>query len=142
MAKSSTVQVSSKVDPGSSKTVANGKLTKQNSIKPSSSVTNNNEVEIRLRNPRKAYECEQLGEEQAFLDDFYYFLDGIDVNNKLSERCLSAIKLAEECLSTEFRMNLRSSVSTATVVNNKDDADHFLNKIFNSLSDSVKYKVY
>jgi hypothetical protein len=88
--------------------------------------------EVSLRNTRKAYECEELGEAQAFLDDFNYLVEGISCEYKLSERCLSLIKLAEQCLSSEFRMNLRSSVSSD---------DYYLNKLFRLLNDSTKYKV-
>ena len=83
---------------------------------------------INLRNTRKAYECEELGETQAFFDDLFYFMDGLSSKYKLSERCLCAIKLAEQCLSSEFRMSLRSS-------------SDYLNKIFKLLNDSNKYKV-
>ena len=86
------------------------------------------EIEIKLRDSRKAYECEELGENQAFLDDIGYLLDGINERNKISDRCLCAIKLAENCLSPEFRMNLRVS-------------SEYISKIFASLSDCVKYQV-
>ncbi len=86
------------------------------------------EIEIKLRNSRKAYECEELGENQAFLDDICYLLDGLSSKYKLGDRCLCAIKLAESCLSSEFRMNLRLS-------------SEYINTIFNSLNDSVNYQV-
>ena len=84
-----------------------------------------------LRNTRKAYECENLGEAQAFQDDVFYLMDGLKAKYKLSERCLCAIKLAEQCLSSEFRLSLRSSTSR-----------DYLNKFFRILNDSNKYKVY
>jgi hypothetical protein len=83
-----------------------------------------------LRNTRKAYECENLGEAQAFQDDLFYLMDGLKSKYKLSERCLCAIKLAEQCLSSEFRMSLRSSSSI-----------DYVNKIFKILSDANKFKV-
>lgn len=76
-----------------------------------------------LLNTRKAYECEELGETQAFADDLFYLMDGLSDKFSTSQRCLSAIKLAEQCLSSEFRMHLRSSHGT-------------LNKIFMLLADS------
>ena len=85
-----------------------------------------NEI-ISLRNTRKAYECEELGETQAFLDDLFFLMDGLNSRHELSERCLCAIKLAEQCLSSEFRMSLRSS-------------SDYLNKIFKLLNDSSNYK--
>ena len=87
---------------------------------------------VNIRNTRKAYECEELGEAQAFQDDFDYLLDGLNSKHKLSERCLSSIKLAECCQSSEFRMNLRSSFSIEG--NN-------VHKIFKLLSDAANYKV-
>lgn len=86
------------------------------------------EMNIELRNTRKAYECEELGENQAFLDDIEYLFDGLSSSYKLSDRCLCAIKLAESCLSSEFRMNLRLSYE-------------YINRIFKSLNDSVNYQV-
>ena len=86
------------------------------------------EMDIELRNTRKAYECEELGENQAFLDDIEYLFDGLSASYKLSDRCLCAIKLAESCLSSEFRMNLRLSYE-------------YINRIFKSLNDSVNYQV-
>ena len=83
-----------------------------------------------LRNTRKAYECENLGEAQAFQDDLFYLMEGLKSKYKLSERCLCAIKLAEQCLSSEFRMSLRSSSSV-----------DYVNKIFKILNDSNKFKV-
>lgn len=84
-------------------------------------------LDIKLRDSRKAYECEELGENQAFLDDVEYLFDGLNANYKLSDRCLCAIKLAESCLSSEFRMNLRLS-------------NEYINRIFKSLGDSVNYQ--
>ena len=89
-------------------------------------------LEVNLRNTRKAYECEELGEAQAFLDDLSYLIEGLSDDYKLSERCLSLLKLAEQCSSSEFRLNLRSSLS---------NDGYYLNKLFNLLSDSTKYKV-
>ena len=85
-------------------------------------------VEPELRNSRKAYECEELGENQAFLDDIEYLLDGLGSNYKLTDRCLCAIKFAESCLSSEFRMNLRLS-------------NQYINRIFSMLEDSTSYQV-
>lgn len=84
--------------------------------------------DIELRDSRKAYECEELGENQAFLDDIEYLFDGLNAEYKLSDRCLCAIKFAENCLSSEFRMNLRLS-------------NEYINRIFKSLSDSTNYQV-
>ena len=81
-----------------------------------------------LRNTRKAYECEELGETQAFLDDLFYLMGGLSSKHKLNDRCLCALKLAEQCMSSEFRMSLRSS-------------SDYLNKIFHLLDDAAKYKV-
>jgi hypothetical protein len=86
------------------------------------------EIEFELRNSRKAYECEELGENQAFLDDIEYLFDGISGNYKLSDRCLCAIKLAESCLASEFRMCLRLQ-------------DQYINRIFSMLTDSTKFHV-
>ena len=87
------------------------------------------DLSIHLRNSRKAYECEELGETQAFLDDIYYFVDGLNSDKyRLSDRCLCAIKLAEKCLSSEFRLNLRTS-------------GEYIRKIFNLLKDSTKLQV-
>ncbi len=61
-----------------------------------------------LRDPRKAYECEELGETQSILDDTSYLMDGLSDNFQLANRCLSALKLAEYCVNSEFRMHLRS----------------------------------
>jgi hypothetical protein len=100
----------------------------ENSKKRKEALENDDDM-VNLRSTRKAYECEQLGEEQAFLDDFYYLLEGLSSTkypNRLSDRCLSAIKLAEECLSTSFRMNLRSLSC--------------YERIFDSLNDCAKYK--
>ncbi|RNA22708.1 wings apart-like [Brachionus plicatilis] len=88
---------------------------------------------INIRNTRKAYECEELGEAQAFQDDFNYLLDGLNSKHKLSERCLSSIKLAECCQSSEFRMNLRSAMSS--------DGNN-IHKIFKLLADATNYKFY
>jgi hypothetical protein len=106
------------------------------SVKASSSSSSSNRKDrielvqtFDLRNSRKAYECEELGETQAFMDDLYYLMDGLNRKYKLSERCLSAIKLAEQCLSSEFRMNLRSL-----------DISQYLSKILNLLSDANKSK--
>ncbi|CAF1043205.1 unnamed protein product [Brachionus calyciflorus] len=88
-------------------------------------------IMINLRNSRKAYECEELGEAQAFQDDFNYLLDGLNSKYKLSDRCLSSIKLAECCQSSEFRMNLRSSSS---------NGDSHVEKIFQLLNDSTDFK--
>lgn len=107
----------------------------QINIKKSNSLNHDFEaslVVINLRSTRKAYECEELGEAQAFLDDFNYLMDGLNSRYKLSERCLSSIKLAELCLSSEFRMNLRSSMS---------NDDYYINKIFKLLNDSINFKV-
>jgi len=87
-----------------------------------------NMSDVQLRNSRKAYECEELGETQAFLDDIFYLMDGLNSKNKLSDRCLCALKLAEMCLSSEFRMNLRIS-------------NDYINKMFTYLKDSPKYQV-
>ncbi len=81
-----------------------------------------------LRNSRKAYECEELGETQAFLDKIFYLMDGLNAKNKLSDRCLCALKLAEMCLSCEFRMNLRLS-------------SEYINRMFLFLRDSPLYQV-
>lgn len=89
---------------------------------------------IYLRNSRKAYQCEQLGEEQAFMDNLNYLLDGLGSGNKLSDRCLSALKLAEECVSSEFRMSLRSMASY------DDKQGSLLTRLFTPLEDSIKYK--
>ena len=87
-----------------------------------------NDLEIQLRNSRKAYECEELGETQAFLDDIFYLMDGLNSKNKLSDRCLCALKLAEMCLSSEFRMNLRLS-------------SEYIKRMFLFLKDSPEYQV-
>ena len=84
--------------------------------------------DIELRDSRKAYECEELGENQAFLDDIEYLFDGLNAEYKLSDRCLCAIKFAENCLSSEFRMNFRLS-------------NEYINRIFKSLSDATSYQV-
>ncbi len=98
----------------------------------SSTSTNNEnnllEIEFELRNSRKAYECEELGENQAFLDDIEYLFDGISSNYKLSDRCLCAIKLAESCLASEFRMCLRLQ-------------DQYINRIFSMLVDATQFHV-
>ena len=87
------------------------------------------ELDINLRNSRKAYECEELGETQAFLDDIYYFVDGLNARKyRLCDRCLCAVKLAEKCLSSEFRLNLRTS-------------SEYIRKIFSLLKDSTKFQV-
>jgi hypothetical protein len=89
----------------------------------------NETEEMGLRNTRKAYECEDLGEAQAFQDDLFYLMDGLKSKYKLSERCLCALKLAEQCLSSEFRMSLRSLAG-----------GDYVNKIFKILNDSNKFK--
>lgn len=89
---------------------------------------NKNGTMIMLCNSRKAYECEELGETQAFADDLYYLMDGLGSEFSTGQRCLSAIKFAEHCLSSDFRMHLRSYHGT-------------LAKIFGLLSDCTKEPV-
>jgi hypothetical protein len=117
--------------------MAHSNLTKTQSLRIQAKSKEDDHLEARnlqvnLRNSRKAYECEELGEAQAFLDDLNYLVEGLGADYKLSERCLSSLKLAEQCLSSEFRINLRSSLS---------NDGYYLNKLFNLLSDSTKYKV-
>jgi hypothetical protein len=101
----------------------------EDTLKARASAPRNSEaLVVQLRNTRKAYECEELGETQAFFDDLFYLMHGLSAKYKLSQRCLCAVKLAEQCLSSEFRMSLRSS-------------SDYLNKIFALLNDSNKYKV-
>ena len=107
----------------------------------SSSSSKNATEEIHLRNPRRAFECEELGEAQAFLDDLNYLIGGLGSSHRLSERCLSLVKLAEQCLSSEFRMSLRSSLLPGS--SNADNTSvYYLNKLFDLLSDATKYKVF
>lgn len=94
---------------------------------------------IELRQSRKAYECEELGEAQAFLDDLNYLIGGLSSASRLSERCLTLIKLGEQCLSSEFRMSLRSSSSSST--SSSDSSTYYLNRLCELLEDSIKYKV-
>jgi hypothetical protein len=77
-----------------------------------------------LLNTRKAYECEELGETQSYTDDTNYLMEGLNDSFQLANRCMSALKLAEYCLNSEFRMHLRSQGIFA--------------KIFNLLHDSAK----
>lgn len=77
-----------------------------------------------LLNTRKAYECEELGETQSYTDDTNYLMEGLNDNFQLANRCMSALKLAEYCLNSEFRMHLRSQ--------------GIFTKIFNLLHDSAK----
>lgn len=111
-------------------------LTKSHSITSSSSSTSNSVMSCQitattskqeyaiLLNTRKAYECEELGETQSFTDDTNYLMDGLNDNFQMANRCMSAIKLAEYCLNSEFRMHLRSQGT--------------ITKIFNLLHDSAK----
>ena len=92
---------------------------------------------IELRQSRKAYECEELGEAQAFLDDLNYLIGGLSSASRLSERCLTLIKLGEQCLSSEFRMSLRSSSTSSS----SDSSTYYLNRLCELLEDSIKYKV-
>ena len=75
-------------------------------------------------NTRKAYECEELGETQSYTDDTNYLMEGLNDSFQLANRCMSALKLAEYCLNSEFRMHLRSQ--------------GIFTKIFNLLHDSAK----
>jgi hypothetical protein len=110
----------------------------------SDSMNTFDEVHVIMRKP---YECEELGETQAFLDDLYYLMDGLSRKHKLSERCLCAIKLAEQCgTSSEFRMNLRSSTLTLPSSSNQATIDNtsnetILTKIFKLLADSIDDRV-
>lgn len=94
---------------------------------------------VELRQSRKAYECEELGEAQAFLDDLNYLIGGLSSASRLSERCLTLIKLGEQCLSSEFRMSLRSSSSGSSI--SCDASTYYLNRLCELLADSIKYKV-
>ena len=93
-------------------------------IKSSNSNKNNSQDYAILLNTRKAYECEELGETQSYTDDTNFLMDGLNDSFELANRCMSALKLAEYCLNSEFRMHLRSQGIFA--------------KIFNLLHDSAK----
>jgi len=70
---------------------------------------------------RKAYECEELGELQSINEDIVYLMDGLK-STQLAHKCLSAIKLAEYCVNSEFRMHLRSHGTVNKVLNLLKDA--------------------
>lgn len=81
-------------------------------------------IDFPLTQTRKAYECEELGEIQGLIDDTIYLMDGLDKTVDISQRCLSAIKLAEYCINSDFRMHLRTHGT--------------ISKIFELLNDSPK----
>ncbi|XP_022919372.2 protein wings apart-like [Onthophagus taurus] len=77
-----------------------------------------------VKNVKKAYEMQEIGEFQEFNDDVDYILDALQDNNPISTRCLSAITLASKCMAPAFRMHVRAHGTVA--------------KFFRALHDAAK----
>lgn len=61
-----------------------------------------------VRNVKKAHQIQEIGEFQEMDDDVEYILDALQPHNPLSTRCLSAIQLAQKCMTPAFRMHVRA----------------------------------
>ncbi|KAL8595031.1 hypothetical protein ACOMHN_002010 [Nucella lapillus] len=78
-----------------------------------------------VHNVKMAYEVQESGETQDFMDDVEYLLENLKDSQPLSIRALSTIQLAGKCISPAFRMHLRAH-GTVT-------------KIFSLLHDACSY---
>ncbi|CAF4491934.1 unnamed protein product, partial [Didymodactylos carnosus] len=72
------------------------------------SQTNNRMMFTVVPNIRQPTTCEELGETQSYIDDMEYLLAGFKSTKLLDDRCLSAVKFAEQCANPNFRMHLRT----------------------------------
>lgn len=63
---------------------------------------------VKVRNVKKAHQIQEIGEFQEMDDDVEYLLDALQPHNPIATRCLSAIQLAQKCMTPAFRMHLRA----------------------------------
>lgn len=61
-----------------------------------------------IKNVKKAYQVQELGEYQEYNDDIEYIMDALQSTNNVMTRCLSALRLAEKCTVAAFRMHVRA----------------------------------
>lgn len=73
---------------------------------------------------KKAHQIQEIGEFQEMSDDVEYLLDALQPLNPMSTRCLSAIQLAQKCMTPSFRMHVR--------------AHGMVTKFFSTLMDAAK----
>lgn len=77
---------------------------------------------VTVRNVKKAHQIQEIGEFQEMDDDVEYLLDSLQPQNPISTRCLSAIQLAQKCMTPAFRMHVRAHGTVTQFFNALHDA--------------------
>ncbi|XP_046359427.2 wings apart-like protein homolog [Haliotis rufescens] len=76
-----------------------------------------------VRNVKQAFEVQESGETQDFMDDVEYLLDGLQDSEPMPIRCLSCIQLAGKCTLPAFRMHLRAHGTMTKIFTMLHDAN-------------------
>ena len=88
---------------------------------PSSSQSEEEEY-VRLERGRKAHQCHDMGETEAFDQDIQYYLNGLEQKNSIRVRCLSIEGLSQQCMTAVFRMHLRAHDDMPKIITALSDA--------------------
>ncbi|XP_076441923.1 uncharacterized protein LOC143280963 [Babylonia areolata] len=75
-----------------------------------------------VHNVKMAYEVQESGETQDFMDDVEYLLENLKDSEPISIRALSTIQLAAKCISPAFRMHLRAHGTVTKIFSLLHDA--------------------